>query len=367
MPLDPQLDVPMRSALLLLGLAMGVLLAISASWAVVAERWWSGRPIVPTRPARAVPWGGREALFCFLAWQVVTVIASAILRGRRDESGNLDLVDAMAAVSLVNLTLLVVLPAMLVLSCRAKAADLGFRWETLLSDVATGVVAALCLVPLVYAVQLAAIFVWEPTAHPLQQMLMERPSPAVMVLALVSAVVLAPAAEELMFRGILQGWLEKRLDPARVREELPRVEDPGDLVFLKAPDGGPAVAEVGEDSPAGKRGASAPVGRPRSRAALLLPAALFAGVHFGQWPAPIPLFVLAVGLGIVYRRTGGLVAPIAMHATFNGLSTAAMIALLLLVPSASQDEEAEAIPVPPVPSSSAELEADPVGAEARPD
>ena len=69
-----------------------------------------------------------------------------------------------------------------------------------------------------------------------------------------------------------------------------------------------------------------------SRLAPSGPAALFAGVHYGQWPAPIPLFVLAVGLGLLYRRTGGIVAPIAMHATFNGLSTAAMIAILLLVP-----------------------------------
>ena len=48
---------------------------------------------------------------------------------------------------------------------------------------------------------------------------------------------------------------------------------------------------------------------------------VFAALHAPQWPAPIPLFVLALGLGIVYERTGSLLAPICMHAVFNGFST----------------------------------------------
>lgn len=331
-PIDTGLDLPMRSMFLLLGLALGILLAISSAWAVVVERLWSGKPLLPARQFRPAPWGGREVFLCLVAWQVVTLAASRVLDGRRDEEGELPLADAMAAVSLVNLVLLFVLPAILLTIGKASPADLGFRRGTILRDAVSGVVGALCLVPLVYLVQFSAVLIWSPTAHPMQEMLFEVRSLGVILLALASAVVLAPAAEELMFRGFFQGWLEKRARAGAV--------------------GGRAI-DGGVDEPeTGLPGRSVP-----GLVALLLPAAFFAGVHFGQWPAPIPLFVLAVGLGVLYRKTGGLVAPIAMHATFNGLSTMAMIAVLLALPAKSPESDVEAPgPVPPVLPASAEPE-----------
>jgi len=53
----------------------------------------------------------------------------------------------------------------------------------------------------------------------------------------------------------------------------------------------------------------------------VLTSALFAAFHAQQWPSPLPLFLLSLALGTLYRRTGSLVGPIAMHAAFNGLST----------------------------------------------
>jgi membrane protease YdiL (CAAX protease family) len=330
-PLDPDLDLPMRSVFLLLGLVLAVLLSISAAWAVVAERLWSGRPLVPTREGRPAPWGGREVFLCFVAWQLVTLAASQVLDGRRDEAGELDLVDAMAAVTVVNLILMFVLPAVLLTIGKATPADLGFRRGTIGEDLLIGLVGALCLVPLVYLVQFGAILFWPPTAHPMQEMLFEKRSVGVIGLALVSAVVLAPVVEELMFRGFLQGWLEKKARSPR------RIEGPELLADAPSTPGAP--------------------GGPIGLVALLLPAAFFAGVHFGQWPAPIPLFVLAVGLGVLYRQTKGLVAPMAMHATFNGLSTVAMIVVLLAVPAdALKPAGADPVPVPPVLPAGADAE-----------
>ncbi len=76
--------------------------------------------------------------------------------------------------------------------------------------------------------------------------------------------------------------------------------------------------------------------------AIVLTSLLFALLHAPQWPAPIPLFILSVGLGIVTYRTGSLLSPICMHALFNGVSTAAMFLMLGLEPT--QDK-----PVPPPP------------------
>ena len=50
-------------------------------------------------------------------------------------------------------------------------------------------------------------------------------------------------------------------------------------------------------------------------------ALFWAAIHVENWPAPVPLLVLGLALGWLYERTGSLVAPVALHATFNGIST----------------------------------------------
>jgi membrane protease YdiL (CAAX protease family) len=46
-------------------------------------------------------------------------------------------------------------------------------------------------------------------------------------------------------------------------------------------------------------------------------AMLFAAVHSNNWPAPIPLMLLGLALGWLARRTQSLIAPITLHALFN--------------------------------------------------
>lgn len=94
-------------------------------------------------------------------------------------------------------------------------------------------------------------------------------------LVVVAVVILAPIAEELFFRGIaFNAWLRER---------------------------GRRFAYIGS-------------------------AALFALIH-ASLVSLLPIFLLGLAFAWAYRRTRSLVAPIAMHATFNGISVA--IALLV--------------------------------------
>lgn len=94
-------------------------------------------------------------------------------------------------------------------------------------------------------------------------------------LAVLAMVILAPIAEELFFRGVVfNAWLRE---------------------------GGRAWAYLGS-------------------------ATLFAVIHLSL-VAVLPIFLLGLALAWIYRRTGNLLAPIAMHATVNGLSVG--IALLV--------------------------------------
>jgi membrane protease YdiL (CAAX protease family) len=87
------------------------------------------------------------------------------------------------------------------------------------------------------------------------------------------AVILAPVAEELLFRGYLQPFLKSWL-PARV--------------------------------------------------ALILTALAFAAIH-GHWPTFLPLFGLGLVLGLVYEYTGAWWRCVGLHAGFNALNAAFML------------------------------------------
>lgn len=94
-------------------------------------------------------------------------------------------------------------------------------------------------------------------------------------LVVLAVVVIAPIAEEVFFRGIaFNAWLHER---------------------------GRRLAYIGS-------------------------ASLFAVIH-ASLVSLLPIFLLGLALAWVYRRTRSLVAPIAMHATFNAISV--VIALLV--------------------------------------
>jgi membrane protease YdiL (CAAX protease family) len=60
----------------------------------------------------------------------------------------------------------------------------------------------------------------------------------------------------------------------------------------------------------------------------LISSLLFALLHVGQGPAPIPLFFLALVLGYLYHQTHRIWPGLIVHAGLNGL-TAAMLWVML--------------------------------------
>ncbi len=61
---------------------------------------------------------------------------------------------------------------------------------------------------------------------------------------------------------------------------------------------------------------------------------LFAALHYTVWPTPVPIFFLSLALGLLYQRTGSLVAPMALHMTFNAVSTILMFLVMGMHPQA---------------------------------
>jgi membrane protease YdiL (CAAX protease family) len=146
------------------------------------------------------------------------------------------------------------------------------RW---LCDSLRAVAAYLAVIPICIGLLLLSTYLLPPGAakkHDLLVLLHEV-SPVWQPLIWLSAGVLAPLAEEIYFRGIMQSFIRGQ------------------------------------------------TGRPW--AAVVLAAAFFAAVHLSQPQAVASLFALALAMGYNYERTGRLISPILIHVIFN---TVAMLA-----------------------------------------
>jgi membrane protease YdiL (CAAX protease family) len=209
----------------------------------------------------------------------------------------------------------------------------GHRWA---GNLVLGYGAWLLLTPLVNGVNLLAVLATrltgrEPVEHVLVRVMQSQGNPLDWAPAVLVAVVLAPLLEELLFRGILQPWLARRpwgglaAAVAAFVLALPHAESQGLALplFLIALTPGLFYAE---------RLAWQWLPSPHVAPAIYGTSLLFAAVHGGVWPSPVPLFVLSLGLGYVAYRTQGLVAPIVMHALFNGVTV-----LTLLFPQGAAD------------------------------
>jgi membrane protease YdiL (CAAX protease family) len=84
--------------------------------------------------------------------------------------------------------------------------------------------------------------------------------------------------------------------------------------------------------------------------AILGSAMLFAAAHAQNWPAPIPLMLLAIALGWLMRRTQNLIAPITLHVLFNLTSFIALYGMTLAATPANGN--AQTTPMRPSPAAS---------------
>ena len=250
-----------------------VVAAVAASLLVVTwivRRRRAGLPVVAARPQEPVPWSGIDVLQTLL---IHVAVAFAGVAGLAEEA---PLAIRLAVSGLATAVGMVFSLAYLI-ARGASLTDLGLGDVRPAEDLrlAVGGLALVVAPVLAFAY---AVNMWVPYEHPIVDLLRaQRDSTALAIVAL-SAVVVAPLAEELFFRRVLQGWLEKRLPQA---------------------DGGQAVG---------------------------LAAAAFALAHAGQGLAFLPLFPLALVLGHLVRRTGSIVPAVLLHGLFNAVS----LALLLL-------------------------------------
>ncbi len=317
-----------------------ILLACVWGWTRALRRWRAGGSIVPLEPRRPVPWGLLDVIFTVFVFFAIQGAALLLIRHSFDVDLSLDLVkmtpNERAAVLLSgavsSLLTAAISLAVIMLRTRADWSDMGIVGRQLASDVRLGVAAFVMLAPPVYAVQVLLVQ-WLSSQHPLIELLKENPDPAFLAVSGFSAVLVAPVAEEYFFRVLVQGWLEKAIAIGRRLPGVPSADSVDDggrrEVCRVAPDENPYAPPkvVGGIS---KYEAASPDVPTHDSDGQVLPvpivisAAFFAAMHASHGPDPIPLFLLAIGLGYLYQRTHRILPCIVVHFLLNACSLGAL-------------------------------------------
>ncbi len=233
------------------------------------------------------------------------------------------MIAAMWGQAAMTLTLAAACFALLVLAFRANRTDLGLPADAaqFFADVQLGArMWAASLVP-IYAIMVALNFALEPTdQHPIIERLMKDHSIGVMLAAAFTAVVAAPLYEELAFRLVLQGWLE-RADMLLGSPEA--VEPPAVIVAVAADEAAASTVAAAAATPPTL---SLPervlpyVPLPTQWLPIAVSATLFGLAHWGHGVSPVPLILLGAILGYAYQRTHRIVPCITCHVLFNGFT-----------------------------------------------
>lgn len=370
-------------------MVLGQVLMLSIMAMLAAHGWfWSRlvtrKPVLPPRAAgvRLVPfgWGSMLLLLVLFVGMIMSVraeyeVGRRLIYGPRppapapvetpkDDPGkkakpsDLSFQEQMALMAVINVLMVVLVPLLLRWTSRTQLADLGLTTDQLSRNVVTGGVAFLLITPVVMAVNLGATLLFPQNKHPVELMLRQHLSAPTVVLAYVAAMIVAPVAEELLFRGVFQAWLRRvfAYRPPRIERDVAQAPCPeslpAEVEILEgwSTDGDEISTEVDAipsdlSNPYHAPEASLatperPVPLPReprsTRPAMMAVTSasfLFALLHFEQMPAPFAIFALSLALGFLYEWTGSLVPSVVVHALFNGFNTTLLMLALASAPA----------------------------------
>lgn len=263
-------DLPLTAVCMLSVLGVASLLVLS----LAVYRLWHRLPILPGTDAPP-PIPDSISVIVVVAWvgmQLVSLTTEPVNTGQPPSVENVQLTCQF------NVLLFLAIFVPMTYSIGTTVESFGFHLNNVWQQVADGVLGFAAAVLPVLAVWLLTL-PWRNSrnSHGLLQLLEQDRSVATVTWIVLAAVVLAPLVEELIYRVVLQTWLQRIAPP---------------------------------------------------REALVAVAVIFAAVH--RLPDAVPLLPLALILGYVYQQRRCFLSVVLLHMLFN----AANLALAMLtIPS----------------------------------
>jgi membrane protease YdiL (CAAX protease family) len=321
---------------------VGILLASGIFWLKTIARLRRRQPILPYEPRPAVPWGPIVALPA-VAMMLLVVTSGSATESTPVEQIAIDphkVLRHLSASIVFQVFLAGVVLAIAAIS-GATSVDLGLARtpRAAARDLGVGAVTCVAAAGPIYLIQGFLMYLLgqeDPSRHPMFRMVTGGESNvAVFLLATVAAVVAAPVCEEIIYRLMLQGWLE-RWEDNHLQQATSEAESAAGQLY--ADDAQREQAQITIDiDPAAEAQPdtqSSPLtngqlrpgvfGLPHGLFPILASSALFAAAHAGYGPEPVAIFLLALIFGYVYQRTHRIVPTIVAHALFNLISMITM-------------------------------------------
>lgn len=313
-------------------------------------------PLVAWSPRRTVPWAVVDLVGLLGVWLIVKLmleltcvkfgwIPHGVELAKLSLAQQQTFVLLSIAESLLGLAIGLPLVA---LRTGARLRDFGWSPREILSDLKLGLIGLAMLAPPVYALQALLVYFWQPSEHPFIEMFKQSPDSGFFAVLFVAAAIVAPLYEELMFRVLAQGFLERAFTHTGSLRELlwdsprPAAPPPADAIVPVDPiaadaipmawsdPGNPYLApqpvdEAPPKPPLAEAQQPAEVEQPELRGppawcSIGVSAAVFALLHWDHGPDWIPLLLLASGMGYLYQRTHRLVPSLVVHCGLNGIT-----------------------------------------------
>jgi len=225
----PEVALPM----IVFSMCIAGLLALSARyWVQGLMRWMTGQAVFPKpEPRRIQRWGFVDLIFALLAvvgLQLVGFYSGVLFQiGDRPGPDGQPGLNLMTWISAVQTFAAIMVTVFIATRCSVSASSIGWSLARLSYDTRLGFKAFVVLAPPVYLLMIVVTLLsGQEYKHPIHEMASD--NPWMLLPAVFMAVVLAPIGEEFAFRVLLQGFLES-LSVGRFSVEkffLGRVFDP---------------------------------------------------------------------------------------------------------------------------------------------
>lgn len=335
--------------ILLIGLMFVLPVGCTLNWLAFFRARRNAEPFIAVTYTRSVPWGILDMGVLIVVLLTITGFGVSQIRSwagidpAAEPESLLPREQAIVFASFGGATLIATGLSLGWLFLRfGKHEALGVASSHLRDDLRQGVQWFTMLVVPVVLVQIV-LTRWFPTQHPLIEMLRSSGNLTLLPVAAFAAVVSAPIFEEVFFRLLFQGWLEKLHAAMRRTERGLASRAERDAVVFGGESWSSWSGEppLMDDHPSSESGGAASnpyqarwdqsspqpaVNQPPEASdppvawtPIVLSSALFSLAHLGHGPDWIPLFFLALGLGYLYQRTHRILACIVVHMLVNSL------------------------------------------------
>lgn len=348
--------------LILFGLFIMMLMFGSFLGWISAITWLRmGGKSIPVEPRRPAPWGLIHFVGIFVLFIVIggitirlfdtLVFNPFIAQYPEDQQDGLRKMGHMFSGSFSQIITMIVASFMIVFSTRATAADLGWSLKHIGYDIVIGLGASILFLPIIQVIMASLVYLLDQKYdHPLLEALSSGPVLLMYSGAFFAAVIAAPITEEFLFRVILQGLLEANATSNFSWQRLIL----GDMLGEPQLPVDGTTSQVYSDNPSPYRPPTQSVGLsgfnevtnsaaqnstntfvdpvpkessyqadPRTSVPmwpLFVSGTLFGLAHAEYGPSWIPLILMGLVLGYLYRCTHRIWACWIVHISLNAIS-----------------------------------------------